>query len=328
MACYHPMLFRWKGEYNPVKDPGAKPTKKYICIGSYAGPDEMDSFTDIVVPCGKCIGCRLDYSRRWADRMMLELETAGKGLFCTLTYNDDSIPCAFDPDTGEFLGHTVSKRDCQLFMKNLRRDFEPIRIRFYLSSEYGPLNHRPHYHCILFGIGLEDLPGKEFRKVNSLGQKFYRSPEIEKAWPHGFVLVSEVSWSTCSYVARYVLKKAVSDDLSGEELGVDPEFSLMSRRPGIGSEYLEMHPDVFDYQIISLPGRDGAKKIYLPKYYLRKLKLQDPDKFDKIKQERLKASRDKELLRMHDSTVSFLDQLEIDEIAKCRQLAALKRTVE
>ena len=27
----------------------------------------------IDVPCGKCIGCRLDYSRHWADRCMLEL---------------------------------------------------------------------------------------------------------------------------------------------------------------------------------------------------------------------------------------------------------------
>ena len=28
----------------------------------------------IKIPCGKCVGCRLEYSRQWANRCMLELQ--------------------------------------------------------------------------------------------------------------------------------------------------------------------------------------------------------------------------------------------------------------
>ena len=29
-------------------------------------------FDTLLLPCGKCVGCRLEYSRQWANRLQLE----------------------------------------------------------------------------------------------------------------------------------------------------------------------------------------------------------------------------------------------------------------
>lgn len=74
MPCYHPKIGIWTGE---LTERG----KKKIRIISL---DKKDTIKDLkktdsfLIPCGHCIGCRLEYSRKWADRMMLELETAKK----------------------------------------------------------------------------------------------------------------------------------------------------------------------------------------------------------------------------------------------------------
>lgn len=46
----------------------------------------------IPIPCGNCYGCRLDYSRQWADRCIMELEEHESAYFLTLTYDDDHLP--------------------------------------------------------------------------------------------------------------------------------------------------------------------------------------------------------------------------------------------
>ena len=65
MACYHPLIGIWKGEYT---DSGAK---KYQICGNTDPNDVPSVYDKVIIPCGHCIGCRLDYSRSWADRMML-----------------------------------------------------------------------------------------------------------------------------------------------------------------------------------------------------------------------------------------------------------------
>lgn len=45
-------------------------------------------------------------------------------------------------------------RDFQLFMKRYREDAAERKLvppRFFVVGEYGGLNGRGHYHCILFG---------------------------------------------------------------------------------------------------------------------------------------------------------------------------------
>ena len=211
MSCYHPLVGLWKGEYTAVGK------KKYVIEGNLDPMDCPPLYEKIVVPCGHCIGCRLDYSRSWADRMMLELDTAKCGIFATLTYDNEHVHWSQFDEEGNPTETTLDKRDFQLFMKRLRKAFDgksdlPYRkIRFYAAGEYGSNTHRAHMHCILFGLSLSDLPDIRERGVNELGQKFYISDRFNSIWNNGFTLLSDVSWKTCAYVARYVTKKLNGD---------------------------------------------------------------------------------------------------------------------
>lgn len=335
MSCYHPRLMVPTGKFYSKT---GKPIYEFI-----KEPEDrtyLEAYENgvIRVPCGKCLGCRLDYSRQWADRMMLELQTAGKAVFVTLTYDNEHIPIYFDGD--DPVGYTVYKKDCQDFMKNLRRDYDGkdghpyAKIRFYLTSEYGTITKRPHYHCILFGLGLDDFPLRVFKGMNEFEQPFYDVPELKAAWPKGFVTVSEVSWATCAYVARYTLKKVFEDQVNtnGFEMGVDPEFSLMSRRPGIGADYLNLHDDCLDYQNISVKTGKGAHKLFIPNYYLRKVKenciLPQNPKYDKLFEDRKRFASDAALMKMSRISLSYIDQLELEEEKKLRSLNPLKRHLD
>ena len=129
-----------------------------------------------VVPCGKCMACRVKRTQEWATRLLHESTYYKENTFLTLTYNDEYLP-------GDM---SLRKEEVQLFMKRLRKRIEPDLIKFYAAGEYGEKNKRPHYHLILFGIGLK------------------KKDVMEKAWSKGFIYVEEVNAMTCRYVTAYV----------------------------------------------------------------------------------------------------------------------------
>ena len=99
-------------------------------------------FEYVEIPCGHCLECRLEYSRQWANRCILEAQEHDQNCFITLTYDDLNIPVVDDvnPETGEVTKFkTLVKRDLQLFMKRLRSklDEKNIKIRFFAAGEYG-----------------------------------------------------------------------------------------------------------------------------------------------------------------------------------------------
>lgn len=324
MSCYHPLIGIPTGE---LTENGKK--KLFIRQSKDSADFELELKKNegaVLLPCGKCIGCRLDYSRSWADRMMLELETEKKGVFLTLTYDNEHITWINDNITGDLVG-TLNKRDCQLFMKRLRKEFDGIRIRFFLAGEYGPSTLRPHYHCILFGICLADIGDCTPFGQNELGQKYYISQRIAGIWNNGNVLLSDVSWKTCAYVARYVVKKingSLADIVYGTS-GKEKEFSLMSRKPGIGRMYLDEHPGCLDLQNINISTPEGGLKISIPKYYIKQLELTDPEKFAKLKEDRKRFASDHMMIELGKTTLSMVDYLEVKEMNKVAQLSALKR---
>lgn len=116
MSCYHPMLAT---QYDLPNENG---NHELIFHGKYT-PEKAKLYKDpLMIPCGKCVGCRLDYSRTWADRMMFELQHTGKGIFLTLTYNDKHIKYGMlDNDTDLPVSYSLDKRDLQLFFKRLRK---------------------------------------------------------------------------------------------------------------------------------------------------------------------------------------------------------------
>ena len=84
MSCYNP----WLGvpDYEYLTEEGKRSYK----ITSRYDPQLKQMYPgSIAIPCGHCIGCRLDYSRSWADRMMLELDHTKKAVFVTLTYDNE-----------------------------------------------------------------------------------------------------------------------------------------------------------------------------------------------------------------------------------------------
>ena len=116
--CLAPMYGRWIPEDGKYK----------ILPMRWLGEPVYDK-RDIMIPCGGCVECRLAKSREWADRMMLELDHSKTAIFATLTYSPEHIPLSMFDDNDEPI-YTLDKRDVQLFMKRLRKRFEPREIRF------------------------------------------------------------------------------------------------------------------------------------------------------------------------------------------------------
>lgn len=306
----------------------------------------------VEIPCGKCRGCRLDYSRQWADRLMCELEYHDSAYFVTLTYNPKYVPKAYyaDPETGEAKEiYTLCKRDVQLFMKRLRKVFPDDHIRFYLCGEYGSETYRPHYHLIIFGLHLTD--GYPWRWNREDGQNFvyYRSPSLERVWskkceesttplaqqekvgnlyePIGNVEYSEVTWATCAYTARYVTKKLNGDAaIFYETFNLVPPFSLMSRKPGIGRQYYEDHPDMFKKEYLNLSTPKGGLKFRPPKYYEKLFELDHPDEAKQRKDVRKAMAESAKALKLSQTELSYLDMLAVAEEIKIKRTDKLKRS--
>lgn len=185
----------------------------------------------ISLPCGRCIGCRLERARQWATRLVHEAKMHGESSFITLTYDEKSLPRVSGKPT-------LSKDDCQLFMKRLRKELEPKRIRFFLCGEYGEKMGRPHYHAIIFGEGFSD-------KKPLLGQsgEFTRwtSETLTRVWGKGRTEGGDVSFDSAMYVANYATKKITGKDAKLHYSGRVPEFLLMSRKPGIGRKWIDAY---------------------------------------------------------------------------------------
>jgi hypothetical protein len=134
MPCYFPIT-AWRskdGKNEAGKWPVVfKPTAGYL--------DK-----ELKLPCGRCIGCRLERSRQWAVRCVHEASLHEKNCFITLTYSPENLPKDGSLDVSHF----------QKFMKRFRKRFGP-GIRFFHCGEYGESLSRPHYHACIFGFDFE-----------------------------------------------------------------------------------------------------------------------------------------------------------------------------
>lgn len=285
----------------------------------------------IEIPCGQCIGCKLQRSRVWADRIMCEaLEHSGNYML-TLTYDNKNLPMAdIVLDSGEVLQlPTLFKSDFQKFMKRLRKRFEPHKIRFYGIGEYGPKNGRPHFHIIVFGLPEQELDF-EILKYNQNGSTRYplfRSDTLDELWPYGFILGQQLTWECAAYCARYVTDKVLDNKEQYENLGLAEEFSLMSRRPGIGANYCTSFAQDFaqqKYMYISTP--TGSRKIGINRYFRDKLEEGSVSALDEdLIREFDDLSDDQDSLRkaiseMTDSYGDYLHNAEINKKAVSKAL--------
>lgn len=283
----------------------------------------------IEVPCGQCVECRLEHAREWSIRCMLEAKEHSDNCFLTLTYDDEHIKtCSgVNPYTGELqTSFTLVKKDFQDFMKRLRKAAGK-KLRYFACGEYGSTTFRPHYHAIVFGL---DVPDKKLYKVSPRGDKYYTSSFLDKIWRHGYSIIGECTLESCSYTARYVVKKAQDYSLQEviESYGMEPEFVLMSRRPGIAAAAADVETlDKYDYRFLSTP--QGSLK-YKPPRYFRKLaeKSAGVDYFinraNRHDDSDLHADAMKEVIK-NGTDLTYVEYLEALEGKKLRQIQALKR---
>lgn len=213
-----------------------------------------------LVPCGQCCLCREQYAKQWAVRASLENRLHDKSVFLTLTYDP-----LFLPKDG-----SVHKRVLQLFLKRLRK-YCKCKIRYFACGEYGEQNRRPHYHLIVYGIDRHNPVFYGF-----LGKSGYCRcwSDPDTGTPYGRVFVGDVTFDSCKYVAGYVAKKYKGKGALAyyQKLGVEPEFCLQSRRPGIGGAYFDKYQDIlFNKGFITISG----KKYDIPKYFEDKRRESD-----------------------------------------------------
>lgn len=193
------------------------------------------------IPCGKCLGCKMDFAKNWTTRAVLEMQDHKFNYFLTLTFDDSNCPPA------------ISKRDLQLFFKRLRR--QGVDFRYFACGEYGERHGRPHYHAILF----MDKP----LHLSPIGINVFHSPEIAKAWSFGLHSLSFSQSACCAYVAGYVLKKQKDPRIYPEE---SAPFILMSRRPGLGRNYFESHDLLSSLKVYGSFGKKSSSRA-LPRYF-------------------------------------------------------------
>ncbi|UDN67718.1 replication initiator protein [robinz microvirus RP_102] len=276
MSCYAPIQAYRSGLVNPVS---GKRAMQFKLQGSFSGVRQM-------LPCGKCIGCRLEHARRWAIRCVHESKLHADNCFLTLTYNEASLPQA----------GTLVPRHLQLFQKRLHNRLLDSRgrgFRFFSVGEYGDINRRPHYHCLIFGY---DFTDKVKYGETSYGI-IYTSKLLDEIWGFGECKIAELSYKTANYVTRYCLKKVDGKkrlaghyevyDANGEIFERHPEFARMSRRPGIGAGYFDRYGrevQAHDNLIIN------AREVPSIRFYDLRIEAKDPAGFELIKKKR-RASR-------------------------------------
>lgn len=230
-------------------------------------------------PCGTCLDCRLDYARQWAVRCYHEASMHEENSFVTLTFNDENLP----------KDHSIRKGDVQNFMKRLRTEIDPKKVRFFGCGEYGrnPKTgtiNRPHYHICLFGY---DFPDKEIHQTTPRRKGdpdiLYISELLGSVWKKGFHTIGEVNYKTAGYVARYVMKKHMGKWQNFVYDGLEPEFALMSRGQktggGIGRSWIEKYlSDCYPKDFVTING----KKHKPPKYYDSILEKKNKKLFDYV----------------------------------------------
>lgn len=304
MQCYRP-LDAWQNE-----------------DGEIVFRETKHNLRSLRLPCGQCIGCRLERSRQWAVRCMHEAACYEQSSFVTLTYDEEHLPYA-----GDLVYHHF-----QDFNKRVRRRLGPFR--FYMCGEYGELHGRPHFHSCMFGVG---FPDRVFFKRLPSGFDIYTSESLRSLWPFGHSSVGDVTFESAAYVARYCVKKVTGPDAAEHYLRVDeygeahwltPEFNRMSLGTqkdgkslgGIGMPWFErFRSDVFPHDHVIVRGRRSRPPRYYYEKFLASASVKDATA---VESERLFRASELEM-----SGEGLPDRLRAREVVTRARLAFKRRSL-
>lgn len=191
----------------------------------------------VYYPCGHCNACMVNRRNEKAVRGYLESRSHTDNCFLTLTYNDDNIPRNSKGIP------TLRRSEFDDFIKRLRSTYVRENFRVLACGEYSPYPaFRPHYHCCLFGVSMQDIvshTGHYHRNSGGIICEDFRGWFNSKGEVKGGVEVAPFSFKTASYVAKYLVKRTDKPDY--EFLNIEPQFIYQSRRPALGYEFARQH---------------------------------------------------------------------------------------
>lgn len=287
-------------------------------------PSRFSYYTDTgelveqtLMPCRKCEYCLQVRSREWAIRCAHEASLHKHNSFVTLTYANQHLP-----EYG-----SLSLRDMQLFFKDLRYYFPHFELRYFYSGEYGDEKRtfRPHYHIALFNLEISDK--RYWKTEHKNNNHYYTSPKLEEIWGKGRIVIGDLTYESAAYIARYTLKKKFGKQAdsryrryhipSGQIVQLKPEYSIPSRRPGIGYGWFEKYwRDLYPSDTCVMNGFVSKP----PEYYDKLLAKKDPDMYKRVK--------DKRKLEVSKIVDTSFRRLQAKQIAMQQRMSRLVRVLD
>ncbi len=117
--------------------------------------------------------------------------------------------------------------------------------------------------------------------------QLYRSPILDELWDKGYCLIGELTFDSAAYVARYIMKKITGPQAEQHYAGRKPEYTTMSRRPGIGKAWLDRYgSEVFREDSVIINGKPARP----PRYYDSQYEITNPEDFDQVKSSRIRKA--------------------------------------
>ena len=198
----------------------------------------------VLIPCGKCSECILSHRREWAVRCACESLNSPLNCFVTLTYDDDHLNLS-----------KFNKDDAIKFIKSIRNS--GFKVRYFGCGELGSQSLRKHFHIVLFGFMPDDL---RYVGDSDSGEAMFESRFLDALWQKGIVKVQLFSPRVAGYVAGYCNKK----------FGDDDGFLFMSRKPGLGAQFLQNNKKVV-LKYSKIYGDFGSMNIEAVPRYFKKI---------------------------------------------------------
>lgn len=109
---------------------------------------------------------------------------------------------------------------------------------------------------------------------------------------------------------------------------IQPEFTLMSRKPGIARQYYDEHPDIYKKEFINVATEKGGLKFKPPRYFDKLYDLECPDEMQSIKDIRKKLAVEAEKAKLQRTTLYPEELLAVEERSFESKIKTLRRSLE
>lgn len=133
----------------------------------------------ILIPCRHCPECYANMQMQLVQRVQMEC-LEHHCFFCTLTYNNASMPTFQLPDLDGSSVHTIRYSDVtdvvNMFKRLRKRNAFGRPFRYLAVSELGSKRARPHFHILFF---LQKRDTDDFNECLNLEDRLFRSVLFE-----------------------------------------------------------------------------------------------------------------------------------------------------